>query len=131
MTNVVPASHTDLLEKPIFAALATVRPDNTVQVNPMWFVHKDGTLRFTHTTKRAKWRNLQKNPSMAVSLVDPEQGTRYLEVRGKLIDVLPDTEGEFYVSLAKRYDDRYPFVPADKADRVILVMSIEHTTHQG
>lgn len=126
----IPAGYAHLLEQPIYAALGTIRPDNTVQVNPMWFDYIDGTLRFTHTTKRAKFRNLQLNPSMSISLLDPANPFRYLELRGKLIDVLPDPEGEFYVHLGKRYGNPGQTPPPDKADRVVLVMSVEHTTSQ-
>ena len=81
----IPAAYAHLLELPIYAHLGTIRPDDTVQVNPMWFEFIDGTLRFTHTTKRGKFRNLQHNPSMSLSLIDPENPFRYLEVRGRLV----------------------------------------------
>ena len=126
----IPADYAHLLEQPLYGALGTIRPDNTVQVNPMWFDYIDGTLRFTHTTKRAKYRNLQLNPSMAFSIIDPVSPFHYLELRGKLIDVLPDPEGEFYVHLGKRYGNPDQTPPPDKAVRVVLVMSVEHTTSQ-
>jgi PPOX class probable F420-dependent enzyme len=129
--DVIPAAFRPLLDLPIYAALGTIRPDDTVQVNPMWFAFDGEHLRFTHTTKRAKFRNLQHNPSMSVSLIDPENPFRYVELRGRLVEVVPDPEGAFYVSLGERYGDPETEAPADKADRVILVMSIEKTTHQG
>ncbi|CAN5244408.1 PPOX class F420-dependent oxidoreductase [soil metagenome] len=131
----IPAGYLHLLELPLYGSLGTIRPDDTVQVNPMWFdTHRsdDGetTLRFTHTTKRAKFRNLQHNPSMSFAILDPENPFRYLELRGTLIEVIPDPEGEFYVHLGKRYGNPGQTPPPDSADRVILVMSIEHTTKQ-
>jgi hypothetical protein len=51
-------------------------------------------------------------------------------VRGRLQEVIPDPTGAFYVVLSKRYGNPDQQPPADKADRVILVMSIEHTAHQ-
>ena len=77
---------------PLFGALGTIRPDDSVQVNPMWFEYDGDSLRFTHTTKRQKYRNLQHNPSMSLSVIDPANPFRYLEVRGHLTDVLPDTD---------------------------------------
>jgi PPOX class probable F420-dependent enzyme len=129
--DVIPSDLRHLLDLPIYATLGTIRPDDTVQVNPMWFVFDGEHLRFTHTTKRAKFRNLQHNPSMSISVMDPENPLRYLEVRGRLVQVEPDPEGAFYVQLANRYGDADAQAPADKADRVILVMSIEKTTRQG
>jgi len=60
----IPDDYLDLLVAPNYGVLSTVRPDDTVQANPMWFELVDDTLRFTHSTRRAKYRNLQHNPSM-------------------------------------------------------------------
>jgi hypothetical protein len=40
-----------LLDRPLFGALGTIRPDDTVQVNPMWFEFDGDHVRFTHTNK--------------------------------------------------------------------------------
>jgi PPOX class probable F420-dependent enzyme len=130
MTAEIPADYARLLDEPFYGSLGTIRPDNTVQVSPMWFQRDGDTLRFTHTTTRAKYRNLQQNPSMSLAVFDPENQYRYLEVRGKLIEVIPDPTGAFYVVLGKRYGNEGQQPPPDSADRVILVMSIEHTVHQ-
>ena len=130
MTTTIPAAYAPLLERPIYGALGTIRPDDTVQVNPMWFEFDGENLRFTHTTKRAKFRNLQHNPAMSFSIMDPDNPFRYLELRGKLIQTIPDPTGEFYVRLGKRYGNAAQTPPADSPDRVILVMSIDTTTKQ-
>ncbi|MDM7854762.1 PPOX class F420-dependent oxidoreductase [Cellulomonas alba] len=130
MTDLIPATYAPLLEQPLYGHLGTIRPDGAVQVNPMWFDWIDGTLRFTHTTKRQKFKNLQANPAMSYSIVDPEQPFHYLELRGRLVEVIPDPEGEFYVHLGKRYGNAAQTPPPDKADRVILVMQVETTTKQ-
>jgi PPOX class probable F420-dependent enzyme len=121
----IPDELRHLIEQPLFGTLGTVRPDETVQVNPMWFEFDGQHLRFTHLTTRAKYRNLQRNPAMAFAIIDPDEPHRYLELRGKLVDTIPDPEGEFFVRLGKLYGNPDQRPPADKADRVILVMSIE------
>ena len=108
------------LATPSYAHLGTIRPDNTVQVNPMWFEFDGEHIRFTHTTKRGKYRNLQHNPSMSLEIIDPENPFRYTEVRGRLAEVIPDPTGEFYVRLGKRYGNATQEAPPDSADRVIL-----------
>ncbi|MFC6510518.1 PPOX class F420-dependent oxidoreductase [Promicromonospora citrea] len=129
-TDIIPAHLIHLLQNPNYAFLGTVRPDGGVQVNPMWFDFDGETLRFTHTTHRAKFRNLQQNPSMSLAIVNPENPFNYLEVRGKLVEVVPDPTGDFYVHLGKRYGNPDQTPPPDSADRVILVMSVEHYTTQ-
>ena len=121
----IPADLIDLVQRPLFASLGTIRPDNTVQVNPMWFDYDGQNLRFTHTTRRAKYRNLQHNPSMSLLITDPDDPMRYVELRGRLTEVIPDPEGDHYVHLGRRYGNRHQAPPPDKADRVILVMSID------
>jgi PPOX class probable F420-dependent enzyme len=130
MTAEIPAEYVHLLEEPNFGSLGTIRPDDTVQVSPMWFLYEGDVIRFTHTTKRAKYRNLQHNPSMSLAVMDPADQTSYLEVRGKLIAIEPDPEGAFYVVLGKRYGNPDQKPPRDSADRVILVMSVERTASQ-
>jgi PPOX class probable F420-dependent enzyme len=130
MAATIPEGYTRLLEQPFYGSLGTIRPDNTVQVSPMWFLYDGDTIRFTHTTTRAKYRNLRSNPSMSLAVFDPKNEYRYLEVRGRLLEVIPDPTGAFYVTLGKRYGNAGQQPPADAPDRVILVMSIEHTAHQ-
>jgi len=130
MSSVIPDDYERLLIEPFYGSLGTIRPDNTVQVSPMWFLYDGDTIRFTHTTKRAKYRNLQSNPSMSLAVFDPKNEYKYVEVRGRLQEVIPDPTGAFYVVLGKRYGNADQQAPDDAADRVILVMSIEHAAHQ-
>ncbi|MEO6944495.1 MAG: PPOX class F420-dependent oxidoreductase [Lacisediminihabitans sp.] len=125
MTDIIPTDLVDLLERPLFGSLGTVRPGNTVQVNPMWFQYDGDCIRFTHTTKRAKYRNLQQNPSMSLLVVDPDDPIRYIEVRGSVVEFVPDPTGAFYVVLGKRYGNQEQQPPADSSDRVIIVMSVD------
>lgn len=122
-TGAIPDELRDLLERPLIADLATVREDGTPQVNPMWFAWDGEFIRFTHTSYRRKYRNIRANPAVAISIVDPANPYRYVEVRGVVERVDPDPEGAFFVELAERYDA--PFgtaAPADAPDRVVFVI---------
>lgn len=130
MSALIPDDFVELLKNPNYGHLGTIRPDDTVQVNPMWFEFDGVHIRFTHTTQRAKFRNLQSNPSMSLSVIDPTNPYRYIEVRGRLIDIIADPEGAFYVQLSRRYGNPGQQPPPDRADRVILVMSVEKTQQQ-
>ncbi|HWT34442.1 MAG TPA: PPOX class F420-dependent oxidoreductase [Microbacterium sp.] len=129
-SDVIPEKSRRLLELPLYGHLGTIRPDDTVQVTPMWYEFDGEHLRFTHTDKRQKYRNLQHNAAMALSILDPDVPFHYLEVAGRLVEVVPDPEGAFYVRLQNRYGIDGDTPPADKAHRVILVMSVERSTHQ-
>ena len=116
----VPASHADLLEQPNFAHLATVRPDGSPQSSVMWFAWDGSRIRLTHTSTRQKFANLSREPRVALSIADPDDQYRFLEVRGTVEGIEPDPGGEFYKSLQRRYGLDYPVTDADV--RVIIAI---------
>jgi PPOX class probable F420-dependent enzyme len=119
-----PESHADLLDKPTFAHLATVRPDGSPQSSVMWFAWDGDRIRMTHTKTRQKFRNLADEPRVALSIADPDDQYRFLEVRGVVEGVEDDDEqASFYRSLQKRYGMEYPV--KDAAVRVILTIRPE------
>jgi PPOX class probable F420-dependent enzyme len=118
----IPEGYESLIERPLFGHLATVRPDGSPQVNAMWFDWDGERLRFTHTSKRQKYRNITTNPAVAMSIIDPDDSYRFLEVRGVVEEIVPDPTGTFYMQLNERYSGPLTEPPADKADRVILVV---------
>lgn len=122
----------DLLESTALAHVATIGPKGEPQVNPVWFGWDGEHLRFSQTTGRQKYRNLQTEPRIALSIVDPSNPFRYLEVRGRVVAVEPDPDLDFINSMAKKYIglDRYPnHQPGD--ERVVIVIEPEHTTQMG
>ncbi|BCB80994.1 PPOX class F420-dependent oxidoreductase [Phytohabitans flavus] len=122
MTDVFPPeTHADLLERPLFAHLATVRPDGSPQSSVMWFEWDGKRIRMTHTKTRQKFQNLNREPRIALSITDPEDGYRFLEVRG-VVEAIEDDDAEagFYKSLQYRYGMDYPI--KDAAVRVIMTI---------
>jgi PPOX class probable F420-dependent enzyme len=103
MPKELPASHAPLLEQPVFAHLATVRPDGAPQVSEMWFEWDGARARFTHTTTRQKFRNFAHEPRVSFAVTDPANPYRTLEVRGVVESIEPDPGGEFYKVLGRRY----------------------------
>jgi len=118
----IPDGYAHLLDLPVYGHLATVRPDGRPQVNPMWFAWDGELLRFTHTNKRQKFRNIEANPAVSMSIIEPDNPYRYLEVRGVVEEIVPDPTGAFYLELNDRYSGPLTEPPPDKADRVILVV---------
>ena len=116
----VPASHADLLDKPTFAHLATVRPDGSPQSSVMWFDWDGSRIRLTHTSTRQKFANLSDEPRVALSIADPDDPYRFLEVRGTVETIEADQGAEFYQSLQRRYSNVYPIEDADV--RVIITI---------
>jgi PPOX class probable F420-dependent enzyme len=123
-TETLPESHADLLEAANFAHLATVRPDGTPQSSVMWFDWDGSVLRMTHTKTRQKFKNLQEQPHVAISIADPKNGYRFIEVRG-IVEKIEDDDDKasFYKGLQKRYGMDYPVT--DAPVRVIMTIKPE------
>jgi PPOX class probable F420-dependent enzyme len=96
MTADLPESHADLLERPLFAHLATIRPDGSPQSSVMWFAWDGQRVRFSHTSTRQKYHNLLADGRVAFHVQDPENAYRTLEVRGQVESMDPDTDATFY-----------------------------------
>lgn len=107
----IPDKYKDLFEKKAFASLATVGADGTPPVTPVW-VDYDGThVRFNTAKGRAKQRNLDRNPKVALAIQDPENSYRYLQVRGRVAERTEAGAEAHIDALAKKYlgQDRYPY----------------------
>ena len=116
----LPESHRDLLERPLFAHLATLRPDGSPQSSVMWFGWDGQRARFSHTSTRQKYRNLLRDGRVSFHVQDPDNGYRTLEVRGAVESMDPDPDAAFYRSLQKRYGFDVPVFDADV--RVVIVV---------
>ena len=107
----IPESFDDILkQKKAFASLATVGPDGSPQVTPVWFDYDGGLIRFNTARGRLKDRNLAAKPTVALAIVDPDNPYRYLQVRGPIVEVTETGADAHIDSLAKKYlgQDRYP-----------------------
>jgi PPOX class probable F420-dependent enzyme len=132
MTEILPAKYLDLFEKKAFASLATVMPDGQPQVTPVW-VDFDGVHLLVNSAKgRQKDRNMRERPRVSLAVIDPDNAYRYLEVRGRVVEVTEDGADAHIDKMAKKYlgADSYPNrQPGER--RVIYKISPEHVNTMG
>jgi PPOX class probable F420-dependent enzyme len=110
MASQVPDAFLDLFHKKSFAHLVTLMPDGRPQVTPVW-CDFDGTNVLVNSAKgRRKDKNMRREPRVALSIQDPENPYRYLEVRGRVVSISEEGADAQIDRLAKRYMgvDRYP-----------------------
>jgi PPOX class probable F420-dependent enzyme len=108
----VPDKYLDLLQqKTAFAELATLMPDGTPQVTPVWFDYAGGKVRVNTAKGRVKARNLKPGAAVAMAIVDPDNPYRYLQIRGRVTSATETGADAHIDSLAKKYlgKDTYPF----------------------
>jgi PPOX class probable F420-dependent enzyme len=107
----IPSSFRDLFQKKSFANLATLMPDGQPQVTPVW-VDFDGQNVIINSAKgRQKDKNMRREPRVSVSIQDPENPYRYLEIRGTVVEVTEQGADAHIDRMAKKYldKDKYPF----------------------
>lgn len=106
-----PDSHKDLLQKKAFANIATVNPDGSPQVTPVWFDVDGEDIRINTARGRVKDRNLRRNSAVALSVMDPDNPYRYVQVRGRVNEVTESGADAHIDSLARKYMgvDKYPY----------------------
>jgi len=132
MAGVIPEKYLDLFGKKAFAHLATLMPDGTPQVTPVWCDYDGTYVLFNSAKGRQKDKNIRRNPAVALSLQDPDNPYRYLEVRGRVAEITEEGADQHIDKLAKKYlgVEKYPGRQPGEV-RVIYKVKPEHTTHMG
>jgi PPOX class probable F420-dependent enzyme len=102
----IPATHLDLLTRPICAVLTTMGTDGQPQSSLVW-VDVDGECARVNTTlERQKGRNLLANRKISLLVVDPDNTTRFIQIRGDAELVFEGAE-EHLDALTQQYT-RHP-----------------------
>ena len=109
MAERIPEAFLDLFDKPILAHLATLMPDGSPQVTPVWIDYDGEHILVNTWPDRAKGRNMLARSQVALDIVDPDDPFRYLAVRGRVVDATEEG-AEHIDTLARRYMglERYP-----------------------
>ena len=124
----IPSSHADILEARCFGHVATLRPDGRISNHPVCLLWDGRKVRFSTTKSRRKYRNLRADPRIAISVTDPENVWRYLEIRGTAT-IEDDADRAWIDRVARKYmgQDRYPFDPPGE-ERVVVTVHVEQVS---
>ncbi len=109
---VIPDKYLDLLQqKKAFASLATVMPDGSPQVTPVWVDYANGMVRVNTAKGRVKARNMAEGSHVALAIMDPDNPYRHVQIRGSVVRVTEDGADAHIDALAKKYMgvDKYPY----------------------
>jgi PPOX class probable F420-dependent enzyme len=103
--------------------VATARPDGHLSVVPVAVTIRDGLLRISSPAETFKIRNLKADPHIAVCVPDPEDGRRYLMIRGT-VELAEDIELEFLDWMARAHMGlaEYPRESPPVARMVITIL---------
>lgn len=126
--SIFPEDSLDLLQSTALAHIATIGPKGEPQVSPVWF-NWDGThLLFIMKKARQKYRNLLREPRIALSIVVPANPSyRSLEIRGKVARIDTDPNFHFLNSLSQKYlkRDATPDEAGPAEERIVIFVEPE------
>lgn len=132
MAVAIPDQYKDLLTKKAFAHLGTLMKDGSPQVTPIWFDYDGAHLLINSAKGRWKDKNMRSRPKVALSILDPDNPYRYMQIRGTVVEVTENGADAHIDSLAKKYldQDKYPFRQPGEV-RVIYKVAVERVTTMG
>jgi len=132
MSGVIPEKYRDLFSKRAFANLGTLMPDGSPQVTPVWCDLEGDHVIFNSAKGRQKDRNVRRDPRVSLAIVDPENPYRYLEIRGRVVEITEQGADDYINKLAKKYlgVDKYPYGKPGEV-RVLYKIQPEHATMMG
>jgi PPOX class probable F420-dependent enzyme len=127
--KIIPDSHLDLFKKKAFAHLATLMPSGKPHVTPVWIDYDGNYVVFNTAEGRQKDKNLQRDGRVALSIADPDNPYRYLQVQGHVAERTRNGADQHIDAMAKKYlgQDKYPYRQPGEV-RVIYKVEPEHTT---
>ena len=130
--STIPEKYLDLFQKKAFAHLATIMNDGSPQVTPVW-CDFDGKHILVNSAKgRIKDQNMRKHPAVALSIMDPDNPYRYLQIRGTVAEITEAGADNHIDRLAKKYlnVDAYPYRSPNEV-RVIYKITPERIDGMG
>ena len=115
-TGQLPQQAKSILDKKTFAHLATLMPDGSPQVTPVWVDYEGDFVVINSAEGRAKPRNMRNDPRVALSATDPDNPYEAVIVRGRVVEMTHDGADEHIDAMAKKYldQDKYPFRQASE-----------------
>jgi PPOX class probable F420-dependent enzyme len=130
----IPASHLDLLERPVVGVLTTLMPDGQPQSTLVWVDHDGRCARINTTLERQKGRNMLRDPRVSLLVVDPEDTTRFLQIRG-VVELVTEGARQHLDLLTRRYTRHPRFYgcvhPSEQAERETRVIARIHAQRIG
>jgi PPOX class probable F420-dependent enzyme len=127
----IPDNFLDLFEKRAFCSIATLLPDGSPHVTPVW-VDYDGEHVIINTPiGTRKDRNMLADPRVALSIYDPDNPYRYLLVRGRVVETTTEGAAEHIDKLAFRYRGQQRYQGPNRDNRRLHLIEPHRVIARG
>jgi PPOX class probable F420-dependent enzyme len=132
MSQAIPDKYRDLFTKRAFASLGTLMADGSPQVTPVWCDVEGDRVIVNSAKGRQKDKNIRRDPRVALAIIDPENPYRYLEIRGRVVEITEQGADAHIDKMAKKYlgVDKYPYRQSGEV-RVMYKIQPERTSTMG
>lgn len=124
MNAAIPEQYADLFEKQAFGSLSTLMKDGSPQVTPVWVDFDGKHVRFNSAKGRIKDKNIRRDPRVAIALQDPANPYRYIEVRGRVVEITENGADDHINKLSQKYLGK-PLYPFRQPGEVRVIYKIE------
>lgn len=117
----IPQAFHDLFEKQTFAHVTTMFPDGLPHTSPVWVDYDAEENRILVNTERhrQKAKNVERNPAVSASMLDPDDPYRYLSVSGEVDETTTEGAREHIDELSQRYFGE-PYPTEIQSERLLL-----------
>ena len=99
----------ELLTSKALAHFATVMPDGSPHVSPVWIDHEDGMVLVNTAEGRAKWRNVQRDPRIALSVTAEDDPYDTITILGEVVEITSEGADAHIDKLSERYRGKTPY----------------------
>ena len=134
MSLPIPESHLDLITQPIHGVLTTMMPDGQPQSSLVWCDYDGEHVLINTTEERQKGKNMLANPKVSLLVVDPEDTSRYIEIRGD-VEIIYDNVIEHLDQVTRKYTRHphfygfiYPLEKLEQETRIICAIHARKIT---
>ena len=132
MADILSAKARALITRPVLASLATLNPDGSPQITPLWVDLDGDDVVFNTAQGRKKARNLERDSRVAVTVIDPDDQYNVVAFQGTVSDVTTEGADAHIDALAKKYlgVDAYPMRREGEV-RLRVTVRTDHIAMQG
>ncbi|MDS0281631.1 PPOX class F420-dependent oxidoreductase [Haloarcula onubensis] len=129
----IPEQYHDLFEKATFAHVTTMLPDGRPHTTPVWVDYDadDDRLLVNTERHRRKAKNVDRDPTVSVSMTDPDDPYRFLSVTGEVDAVTTEGARDHIDELAGRYMGEAEYPQPIQSERVVLRIRPDDVFHGG
>ncbi len=99
----------ELLTSKALAHLATVMPDGSPHVSPVWIDYEGGMILVNTAEGRAKWRNIQRDPRVALSVANADDPYDMIAIQGRVVEMTREGADAHIDKLSEKYTGKTPY----------------------